>query len=388
MQPGDEATECEVLVIGAGPAGASLSFFLAKKGIKTVLIDRKSEIDRPLRCAEYVSAGLASLFDFALPGLSCGIEAMDTYIDYKPVSSISSPGFMLDRPVFLQHLVDAFKKCGGIFLAGTKAVSFEGGRDMPVVTKVIQNSCNKESAISSRIVVGADGPNSLVGRHIGSTNSTFILGLGENIGAKAKEDGRTLVFFAPEIFGGYGWLFPKKGSINLGIGCYIQAGNNAVITIIKKTYADFKRKVFSMELVKMPNGIDGVNVFGGLNQGGKIAGLIPVSGMLEKTVSGNFILAGDAAGLTNPVTGAGIYNAVYSSKVISRVVPEALGNGDYGKLKEISEEFRRTFKKSFERAENKRNRFINGWPSQYRCSSKAFSLHVRNCWVSFKEYWN
>ncbi|MCJ7472519.1 MAG: FAD-dependent monooxygenase, partial [Actinobacteria bacterium] len=45
---------CGVLIVGAGPAGASLASFLAGKGIECILIDKKKRIDIPLRCAEYV----------------------------------------------------------------------------------------------------------------------------------------------------------------------------------------------------------------------------------------------------------------------------------------------------------------------------------------------
>lgn len=54
--------KCDVLIIGAGPAGASAALFLSEKGIDVVLIDKKTEIDQPLRCAEFVPLNTLGLF--------------------------------------------------------------------------------------------------------------------------------------------------------------------------------------------------------------------------------------------------------------------------------------------------------------------------------------
>ena len=88
------------------------------------------------------------------------------------------------------------------------------------------------------------------------------------------------------------------------------------------------------------------------------AGLIPASGMLKKTVSGSFILAGDAAGLTNPITGAGIYNAVSSSKIISDIAIKALKNSDMDLLSDIENEYLYTFGQSLQRAVTKRDELM------------------------------
>ena len=50
--------KCDVLIIGAGPAGASLVLYLEEEGISGILIDKKAEIDNPVRCAEYVPAAI------------------------------------------------------------------------------------------------------------------------------------------------------------------------------------------------------------------------------------------------------------------------------------------------------------------------------------------
>jgi len=384
--------KCDVLIIGAGPAGASLALYLAEEGIGAILIDKKAEIDNPVRCAEYVPAAISRLFDGSISGISCSVANMDTYIDYGYANTISSPGFMLDRPVFMKSLINNFTENGGRFLPGTRAVFFDElqgvcskqdiqqkgwqNNDSGMVSTTIQGPNGKRSAVKSKIVVGADGPNSIVGKYIGSTNSNYFPGLGENIPVEAKDKKRTLIFFSPGIKGGYGWLFPKKDSINLGIGCQIPGKK----LDLKALYNSFKRKVVSMGLLKSTGDL--------IPAGEMAAGLIPSSGILKRIVSGSFILAGDAAGLTNPITGAGIYNAVFSAKIISGIIRRTLEAGDPGLLAMIEEEYKNTFGISLGRAVKKRKILISEWKSAVGSGDKkSFEKLIKQCWVSFKPYW-
>ena len=390
----EKIQKCDVLIIGAGPAGASLALYLAEAGVNVILVDKKTKIDDPVRCAEYVPAAVSRLFKKPIAGISCKVAAMDTYIDYKYVNTISSPGLMLDRPVFIESLISSFTSNGGKLLQGTSAISFKAasssgssgdgpsksGADFSqeIHTRITQRPGNgsekDQAAIVSKIVVGADGPNSIVGRHIGSTNHSYFPGLAENIPVEAKDKKKTLIFFSPEIEGGYGWLFPKKDSINLGIGRQSINKNRD----LKSLYNGFKKKINSMGLLRSTGNL--------MPEGKMAAGLIPSSGMLKRTVSGNFILAGDAAGLTNPITGAGIYNAILSSSIVSGIIVSALQSGDMGSLTMIENKYRNTFGISLDRAVKKRKMLMSEWSSTTE-DKISFGELVRQSWVSFKPYW-
>ncbi len=375
--------KCEVLIVGAGPAGVSLASYLAGAGIECILIDRKQRIDLPLRCAEYVPAAIGGLFEGPIAGINCTTVSMDTYIDYKYANTIPSPGFMLDRPVFLKSLVDGLRENGGKFMPGAKVTSFDDHPGM--VSTAIQGPGGKRSAVKSKIVVGADGPNSIVGNHIGSSNSGYVLGLVENIPVTAKNKDKTLIFFSPEIEGGYGWLFPKGESTNLGIGCQFDANRKNINTALKKIYMDFKKKVFLMDFFDLSGSMARLSP---PVEASLTAGLIPASGMLKNTVSGSFILAGDAAGLTNPITGAGIYNAVLSAKIISDIIPGALKAGGLDLLTMIEKDYENTFGTSLRRAVEKRKILMSGWNSATGSGNKkSFEKLIMRCWVSFRDYW-
>jgi len=373
----DGDTKCEVLVVGAGPAGAALAYNLAGQGFSTILIDRKSRIDDPVRCAEYVPAGITGIGGFPVQGIQLATESMTTYIDFREAKTIKAPGFMLDRKVFTSRLAGACRERGGIILKSTKAVSFKEEGDS-IRTLVVGQG--KERCITSRIVVGADGPLSAVGRYIGASNNSFILGLNENIPAEAEEKKRTMVFFSPWVPGGYGWLFPKQDSINLGIGCQRPADRVLEDLDLKGIYRAFKKMLFSIGFIKTPG------PSGKIPEGRITAGLIPSAGMAGCTVKRGFVLAGDAAGLSNPVTGAGIYNALLSADIAARRIGEALKKSDISLLGRIGEDYRETFAASLNRAAAKRDEMLSRWP-EGTGSRDDFARMVRETWVSFRPYW-
>ena len=62
--------ECDVFVIGCGPAGASLAWYLAQNNIKVIVAEKKKNLDRPVRCAGFVPINIAGLFDFKISGIN------------------------------------------------------------------------------------------------------------------------------------------------------------------------------------------------------------------------------------------------------------------------------------------------------------------------------
>ena len=94
-----------------------------------------------------------------------------------------------------------------------------------------------------------------------------------------------------------------------------------------------------------------------------VTGLIPNSGIVENPgTKDGFILCGDAAGLCNPITGAGIYNAVCSARLASEVIAKALSLNDLSFLEETKEIYNSQFGNSINRALRKKLMQKNNWP--------------------------
>ncbi|MCL5073543.1 MAG: NAD(P)/FAD-dependent oxidoreductase [Actinobacteria bacterium] len=413
--------ECDVLIIGSGPAGASLAYFCKKNGLDTVLVEKKKNVDRPVRCAEFVPANIANLFDFKIAGINNQTDFMDTYLGdlngFEVIAKTKSPGFILDRDIFVKDLVTRFKRDGGRFINCAKIVSIEipESKDKnfkfvheypPVfsnwtISTIFDRKKNAGFKIKAKIVVGADGPCSFVGKFIGSTNKSFVTAIQEKIKIKEKEifktvNNRNKIFFTPYLYCGYGWIFPKNGSMNIGVGLeicdqFIKYLNNKHVNSsigLKDILTLFKEQLCRSNLINRE--------YLNLTYREVVTGLIPVSGIVEIPALRNFILIGDAAGLCNPITGAGIFNAAYSSKLTLETILKAVKNNDLNIVLNIKNIYETEFGHSIRRALEKRNYQRQNWlnmlennmklQSNEYSSSQFFNL-IKQTWITFKDYW-
>ncbi|MCL5072450.1 MAG: NAD(P)/FAD-dependent oxidoreductase, partial [Actinobacteria bacterium] len=410
-------------------SGVSMEIILAQfinlppslSNLDTILVEKKKNVDRPVRCAEFVPANIASLFDFKIAGINSQTYFMDTYLGglnrFEVIAKTKSPGFILDRDIFVKDLVSRFERDGGRFINCARIISIEtpesNDKNFNFVSecspafsnKVISTIFDKRKdaglKIKSKIVVGADGPCSFIGKFIGSTNKSFVTAIQERI--KIKERGifetannRNKIFFTPYLYCGYGWIFPKNGSMNIGVGLEIYdqfikyLDNNYINTCtnLKNILTFFKEQLCRSSLISRND----------LNSAYRevITGLIPVSGIVGIPALRNFILVGDAAGLCNPITGAGIFNAVYSSKLALEVILKAVRNNNLNIVLDIKDIYRTEFGHSIGRALAKRNYQRQNWLNALendlklqsnRYNSLQFFNLIKQTWVTFKDYW-
>ncbi|HEX7560943.1 MAG TPA: hypothetical protein VF347_02015, partial [Candidatus Humimicrobiaceae bacterium] len=154
--------ECDVFVIGCGPAGASLAWYLAQNNIKVIVAEKKKNLDTPVRCAGFVPINIAGLFDFKISGINNRSEYLETYAAENPsekfhlISKISAPGFILDRDIFINDIASRFANAGGKLLKGTKVISAKHGPDGFTLDLLDMTSKNHLMA-KARIIAGADG---------------------------------------------------------------------------------------------------------------------------------------------------------------------------------------------------------------------------------------
>ena len=406
-----EKMKCDVLIIGAGPAGSSLACFLSDYGIETILIDKKKYPDIPVRCAELVSGNLFTLFKEKTNGINFKISRMQTYINGVLKNEIPSPSVMLDREIFIDSVIKKFIKNNGTFLNSAYfesiisicknkketdftdfsrdhfkkvtrknfsfgsggAVTYENFADN-VNAVIFKKDSRKTFIINAKIIVCADGPEGISRKKINmpsdaEDNSGYILAYQETLRKTDKYYDKAMIFFYPYITNGYGWIFPKSDTFNAGIGIGISKSNSDKENLLAR-YNIFKKDIRTAGFL---NGDEKVVK--------KITGTAPCTGIRYPISVSNFIFAGDAAGLCNPVTGAGIYNAVWSSKIISDSISDFLKTGDYNILNGIDLKIGSYFSSSIERALKKREYAGIHWPGE------DFEELIRQTWISFKDYW-
>jgi len=453
--------ECDVLIVGAGPAGASLAYFLSEKKIKIVLIERKSKIEYPVRCAELVPVNFAGLFDFKICGINNQIDYMDTLVceqseykkvDLSSIKKVSAPSFILDRDVFVKDVVAKFIKNGGIFFNRAKIQKlnylnvFERLterkfnetflKDLKSLNATVDVLINVDGFkkeiinIKTKVIVGADGCLSSIGRLINSKNKNFMAGMqwrikmseipdskkkyikrnNKNDDTNISDKKTASFFFSPYIKNGYGWVFPKNNCLNIGVGVDI-----SLVKKLKNIFEFFIKDVLYVGLYKTrmtdslysdvvsgrchTDGYDGFyeniykiddkKIYDDIEIIDKITGLIPISGIVKKPVLANFILIGDAAGLCNPITGAGIYNAVFSAKLASDVISESIKCNNLNILHKISKSFSKEFSQSLNRAQKKKVYQIRHWPEvKNDYEGELFKNIIKKTWPIFKEYYS
>jgi len=349
----------DVLVVGLGPAGASAAAEAARRGCKVIAVDRRHEPGQPVQCAEFVPAMVGIDVDRVAFAVRQEIVAMTTFVeDDAPSVKEQFPGHMLDRAAFDAALV------AKAVHAGAHCVSAVTVRRITSTGRV---HLSDGRSIAARVIVGADGPRSITGRAIGQINSEVVETRQITvplIGRNRSAD----IFLSGDIPGGYGWLFPKCGVANLGAG------------VAPQYKADLKRIVARLHDELAASGRVGDAVIG------LTGGLIPVGGMLRPwgMIEGTCVLlAGDAAGLANPITGAGIAAAVHSGRLAGEAAAASIG-GNVGACEEYEDELESVFRPSLDRALRRRRELA----ALCRAGSRPNKAALRRGWIAYPEYWS
>ena len=318
----------DLIVIGAGPGGSVTAKEAAKRGLDVLLIDRKDEIGSPKRCAEGLGLGTFERHDIPIKDK---FKAKDIYGAriYAPngndveVRSEEVNGFVLERKVFDKYLAKMAAEEGAEVRAGVEATNLEKTEEDTV--KVDLQSRSDEWTEEGKIVVGADGVDSLVARWAGINSSvpTEDLDAGyqyEMANINIEDPDMIHLYFGDETAPrGYAWIFPKgENRANVGIGIGGDKPKNA------KYYLD----KFIEE-----QGIDGSILE--VNVGG-----IPVGGIVDDLVVDNVALVGDAARQVNPIHGGGMDEAFKSGELAGKKIAQAVNNDDLTLLEEYGEEWR------------------------------------------------
>lgn len=311
--------EVECLVIGAGPAGSMAAKELASRGIETVVIEKKQEIGAPKRCAEGVSKH--SLEKLGIKVHELGItRVIKGAVLYSPsgkkvvMDGQGMEGYVLERKVFEKYLASEAIKEGARYMIKTQATDMvrENGK-----WKISIKNLDGEDEIKAKLVIGADGVESKVGRWAGLKTlnrlTDYHSGMQFEMAGVNADMNYIHLFFGNDVAPlGYAWIFPKAFSANVGLGVLEKGAKMRAYDYLKKFIEEHE------EIFKNASPVE-------INSGG-----VPVAHFTEMAADG-VMLVGDAAQLVNPIHGGGIVRAMHSSIMAAEVAEEALKENNLSK---------------------------------------------------------
>ncbi len=351
-----DTVTCDILVVGTGPAGGATALAGARRGMRVLVIDRRQVVGMPVQCAEYIPAMLVGHLDGNKSFIAQQVRGMKTYLPGEPVTKTRAPGFTIHRGLFDQALIQSASDAGAQLMLSTRA-----RRRIDDKTVLLKRKNGQYLTVCAKIIVGADGPRSTVGSWVGSVNRNLVPGVQVTLPLTGPMDW-TEVYFDPEIYAGYGWLFPKKDVANVGIGMKIRSRNHTRIRAVLDRFID---------RLKAAGKVTGGPV-------GHAAGWIPAE-PVRQAVHGNVILVGDAAGHAHPITGAGIHNAVVCGEMAGNCAARAIDKNDISMLALYDEQWQDLFQNTLDRAHRRRQIMEADW--------RNFSRTVKSCWIAFREYY-
>ncbi|UCE74679.1 MAG: NAD(P)/FAD-dependent oxidoreductase [Methanomassiliicoccales archaeon] len=313
----------DVVVVGGGPAGTITAKYAAMDGADVLLIEKRQEIGTPVRCGEGIAGRWLE---------EVGIKPDDRWLTHRVKGAkIISPdgsklhidekiagkevGMVIERDVFDKNLARDAAKSGANIMVKTSAISLlkEGNKVVGVRAKHLGD----EFDINANIVVGADGFESQIGRW-GKIDTTLkpkdISVCLQYRMIDIKPDPDYCEFILEDVQkGGYLWIFPKgDDEANVGVG--FQLNKITDKKMVRSYLDDFIKRHPDYSRGKV------IEI---------VAGAVPVSAPIDKTVGDGILLVGDAARQVNPMTGGGIANACICGKIAGEVIGEAQKAQDF-----------------------------------------------------------
>lgn len=359
----------DVFVVGGGPSGATAALDLVNSGHKVALLDREGRI-KP--CGGAIPPRLMQDFDIADDQL---VAKVNTARMISPTGRhVDIPienGFvgMVDRKDFDPFLRARAAVAGATLLSGT-FVRIER-EDAGVFVVYRDRASGEETRVQTRLVIGADGARSKVGRAEvpGGDTIPYVLAYHEIIKAPAKSElydpVRCDVIYDGDISPDfYGWIFPHGDSASVGMGTEISS-------------VDLKQ---STAALRASTGLADCET---LRREGAPIPLKP----LDRWDNGrDVVLAGDAAGVVAPSSGEGIYYAMVGGRVAATACAATLASGRVKDLRLARSLFMKEHKTVFRVLGSMQNAYYRSDERRERFVSLCHDIDVQR--LTFEAYMN
>lgn len=338
--PDPQRTSYDLIIVGAGPAGAAAALYASRLGLKTLLLD-KSTFPRDKICGDALSGkAVAILLELGLldrirdlPGalinkiVFSSPDHVDAWIDLERHTlhdigtgrDLPMEGFVIRRTVFDAFLFREARNSVDACIEGFAVKDLV--RENGIVNGVTGSANGQQQTYRANLVLGCDGFNSIVARRTGQYRHDgrhWVVALRcyyENVtGLKDQIE----LHFVNEVLPGYFWAFPlENGYANVGIGMLHSSLKRRKVNLKDAlqsviTRPPFDRRFANARAMEEPIGWN-----------------LPIGSIRRKSYGNGFMLLGDAAGLIDPFTGEGIGNALYAARFAAQTAAEARSANDF-----------------------------------------------------------
>jgi geranylgeranyl reductase family protein len=348
----DVPKKVEVLVVGGGPAGSSAAEHCALGGAETLIIERRPKVGVPVRCGEFMpqtdeiqsifpdARDVSAIFDFPSNLRSITCEMMQIYSPKMRVYDLPFHGWTTYRDLFDQFLASKAEKAGATILTGLRCTRVEGNR---VTTD--------QGVIEAKVIIGADGPLSVVAKSLNLERPQDMCP-GICTFAKGKFEPIPKMYFGSIAPGGYAWVIPKNEGANVGLG-------------YSRLFTDKSLHDFWVPFARLVG-----------HETGHLKGkMIPMSGPISRTMVGDVLVVGDAAGQVMPVNGGGIPIAMICGRIAGEAAANKIRKGSG--LEEYEREWRRQVGGPLQVAVKTKRLAMMAFGSQWRVEMAMRMLGVK-----------
>ena len=325
----------DVLVIGAGPAGAAAGYWLAQEGLDVVMVDKKV-FPREKTCGDGLTPrAVKQIHDMGLgdqlsqfhryDGLRATAHGKTLELHWPTHPMYPQHGYVVRRreldTMVARNAVDA----GATLLEGHEALTPVLERGFVRGATVQVEDSETPFNITARYVIVADGANSRFGRALGTFRTkewpygTAIRTYWET--PRHAEPWIESVLDVKDRQGnpmpGYGWIFPVgDGTVNIGVG-------------LLSTFRDFKSVNTTHLLNEYAHMIaDRWEINPDQPTGKATSRRIPMGGSVGPKSGPTYLVVGDSAGNVNPFNGEGIGYAYETARMAAQILTEAIRNND------------------------------------------------------------
>ena len=364
----------DVVIAGAGPAGATAAYFLAKGGKEVALLE-KATFPRDKRCGDAWCEPAIELLEEM--GVLQELEAEGAVQWVNSGGLVSPSGLSFTSPdqgprasaprvaairrmICDERIARAAQRVGSELIEGA-AVTEVSLDDLWTIR------CKDGRELLGRCLIAADGAKSKIARGLGvvTTSANSVASRQYIRGGTHRFASDGVLLYPPYALPGYVALF-RHSNGDIDLGCYLLPGGRVPTTQLKQLLqTEVDRDPYVRE------------VLGDRAEPLERAGISPLRlGGEPRTYGERFLVVGDAAGQTDPLTGEGIHTAMVAAKIAARVLHDAFDDGDLSeeRLGEYHEAWMKEFGRDFP-ISAAAGRAINRFPALLDTAALAAQRH-------------